>query len=364
MKEKQPTPQKPILPILIEGFKNGLELTSTPLTFQQQKAINSLKGKMQKPIIELLLAKRDEGKMTTMEDVMAYIHFESRERAYQNIVALNKTSIKHVGLSIHAVKIYDRELDRYKTFYCLLTDDELAQMSQNNPDKLSKHEETEEFFTLKEIGQAINLFDERTLLKRLNYARKIDPGINPLHLDPRRPRKHYFEKEDYEKLVELMSPQRKKGQGNGSKTQDNNPFRGEYSARTILGKSPEQIREEAKMDSATVILSHLAYDAMDDLSKNPRELLENLLPRYNHVTKTKLESVIRESPKQFVVDSLTKVLEAFWSQDPNHAKSANEMRILTYCLKLSKKGYTMEKIVEIVHDHFLDTDFATYAVAH
>lgn len=368
-----------------------------PLTPNQHGIIaNMRKGTFSRAIMDTLVAARSGGKKVSKEDLLdLYGSFyqspppdnkmsnqdyeEEKRRLRMHIKHLKDTLEKeNSGLVILSLSRYDKANKKFETFYVLKTKEEMEKDSLESVglnQALLDQDGNKELYTIKDLQEATGL-DIKTIRSRLYMLRKKDPTIKIERMGggPPSTKIIVMDGETFEKLKATIKPREKKqpdtenqelaSQEKTLQTKKVGPFDDEYEKRAMIGKTKEQIREDTKIYSATVILSHLASGVMEDLTKDPRELLENLLPRDNHIIKTKLTSVISEPPKQFVVYSLTKVLEAFWNKDPIHASSVNEGRILDYCFELSKKGYSMERIVEIAHRHFSGADSATYAAAH
>lgn len=186
-------------------------------------------------------------------------------------------------------------------------------------------------------------------------------------IDPKDGKRKYFFPEDvFEELVrstQYKAPAQKKHNSRQNSTsdnkdgepnnKDNHPFRDEHDRRAMLGKTKEGIRKELGIDLTTIFLSHLATDNMKKLTKDPREFLENLLPRPNNITKIRLSLVINEPEEQFLFNEFEKRVKALWAiENIRSTDSVLQKRVIGHCLDLKKNGYTLQSTIDTFCAHF------------
>ena len=205
--------------------------------------------------------------------------------------------------------------------------------------------------------------DSRRIRERVYDRLKGNPDLmarSVKAIDPKDGRrKHFFPEDVFEKLVkstQYKRPTQKKhnnGQDSTSNNKDNHPFRDEHDGRAMLGRTKEGIRKELRINLTTIFLSHLATDNMKALTKDPREFLENLLPRPNYNTKIRLGLVIDEPTEQFIFDEFTEGVKALWPiEDVRSADSVLQKRAIGHCLDVKKNGYTMQSTIDTFCAHF------------
>lgn len=179
-------------------------------------------------------------------------------------------------------------------------------------------------------------------------------------IDPKdRKRKYFFPQDVFEELVkstQYKAPAQKKhnnGQDSTSNNKDNHPFRDEHDKRAMLGRNEEGIRNDLGADLTTIFLSHLATDNMEELIKDPRKFLENILPRPNYNTKIRLSLVINEPREQFLFNEFAERVKALWRiEDIRSTDSVLQKRVIGHCLDLKKNGYTLQSTIDTFCAHF------------
>ncbi len=127
----------------------------------------------------------------------------------------------------------------------------------------------------------------------------------------------------------------------------------EFPQRTMRDKTPkQQIRKDLSVALTDLVLSHFLTDSMEDLNKNLRAFLQNLLPEYRH-DRTPLDSIIKEPLGEFFAYSLIERLQALWTiEDIKPTDSVLQQRTIEYCLTIKQKGYDIQDIVDNACSHF------------
>lgn len=134
---------------------------------------------------------------------------------------------------------------------------------------------------------------------------------------------------------------------------DNDPFSDEHDRRAMLGKTKEGIRKELGNDLTTIFLSHLATGNMEQLTKDPKEFLKNLLPRLNKITKIRLSLVIDEPEEQFLFNEFAERVKLLWRiEEFRSTDSVLQKRVIQHCLDLKEKGYTLKSTIDTFCAHF------------
>jgi len=352
--------------------KNGVEAFPVPepkpLTPEQLSVIETLRSPRDKLIAQLLVNGRKQGTPVTTKELAAiYIptirnrkpitddeeEIDSEvieRRVYNNIPRSLRPKFEPVGLFI--INYYRHTGKKGgSSSYVLKTKEELP-----------SQEELAQFRTLKDVSEAIGEPSPQAVHSKLYSAMTKDPTIEVLYLpDAGNSRTIYLTQADFEKSIKTMNATKTaakngtdKKPDNISDTQDEKPQNkkrsqhDELHERAMLGRTPEQIREELTVHFTNVILSHLASDCIEELTKSPRELLEKALR-----AKIRLDSIIKESPEQFLMDRFIERLRALWPIVGTHPKdSVLQIQAVEYCLDLKRNGHTIEKIIEVVCDHF------------
>lgn len=114
-------------------------------------------------------------------------------------------------------------------------------------------------------------------------------------------------------------------------------------------ESIEMARKDLAVNSNLVILSHLANDLMEKLTKDPTELLKGA-----HTNKqVPLACVIGDDPKIFLAKSLPFAFERLYNIDPkDKSVSIKEKQIAKFCNQLKEKGWQIQDLIDAVFKHF------------
>lgn len=377
IEQKTFTPQKATI------SKNGAEVSSVtglkPLTPEQLSAIDNLKeGSINRFIAQLLVDRRKQGKPTAMEEfVNGYIsiHYnnnhntgipdeEDIKKKVRDVIGRSlRPKFKAVGLFI--VNHYDTGKKR-GSFYFL-----------NTREELPTQQDLAQFRTLRDLSGAIDEPNLLILRSRVYTAMRRDPTIKGHHLATGGDsKKLFFTQDAFEKLIEAIKAAKTVAENGKNNNKDNtlddqdddepqdlirNPFRHEFHARSILGRT-EQMREDLIIRFTDTILSHLLIGAMEELSRDAKDLLDNLLPQYSRF-KVQFSLLTSDPAEQFLANSFVKRVEELWEKHPNSTNSQQDKRTTNYCLRLKEQGYALQKIVDIMYQHFSIPSASTSAPA-
>lgn len=137
-------------------------------------------------------------------------------------------------------------------------------------------------------------------------------------------------------LIEVEDDQVRSKQEKKAKTK-NNP------------ESIELARKGLIISSSLVILSHLANNLMEELTKDPTRLLKGA-----HSNKqVPLASITNDDPKRFLADSLPSEFEGFYNINPeDKTLSAREKQVAQFCHQLKNNGWQNQDIIDTVFKHF------------